>query len=158
MNRTIHITKAFFLFLCLSVATFSTAQSASNKDEAAVQQLIIDCFEGVWSDLDSTKISLYHTADYLLLEHGEEWTNQTIKNYMAKALKAKQIPKRENRFEFIKFEKNKKLAWLAYHNYATWSIDGKEVGKAHWLESAVAVKTRKGWKLKMLHSTRVESK
>jgi len=150
MNPTLHLKKVYFFLLCLSFATFSIAQKTSNKAEAAVQQLIIDCFEGVWSDLDSTKISLYHTDDYLLLEHGEEWTNQTIKNYMVQALKAKQIPKRDNRLEFIKFEKNKKQAWIAYHNYAAWSIEGKEVDEAHWLESAIAVKTRKGGKLKML--------
>ncbi|EON78055.1 hypothetical protein ADIS_1453 [Lunatimonas lonarensis] len=34
------------------------------------------------------------------------------------------------------------------------ALEGQDTRKAYWLESAVAIKTPQGWKLKMLHSTR----
>jgi|GEM_PF-4121035 len=45
--------------------------------------------------------------------------------------------------------------WVAYHNYATFSIDDNITRKAHWLESATAILTETGWKLEMMHSTRL---
>ena len=144
-----------FLFL-VSIASFG--QSKEGKDVKAVKQLIQDVFDDVWSGLDSSKISQYHTEDFLLLEHGEVWTNETVANYTEKAKKRNVIPKRTNRFEYIEVRASKKTIWVAYHNYATFEVDGKETGKGQWLESALAVKTKDGWKLKLLHSTRVPVK
>jgi hypothetical protein len=44
---------------------------------------------------------------------------------------------------------------MAYHNYAEFVRADTLVAEAQWLESAVAVKTKEGWRLKMMHSTRV---
>lgn len=137
-------------------STYSTqAQNIQPKEEEAIQQLIQNAFDGVWSDLDSIKIAEYHTDDFLLLEHGEVWNNDTIKSYIAKARQTEKIPTRVNKFEFIRFVKSKKSIWVAYQNYATISRDGAVIANLQWLESAVAIKTKQGWKLQMLHSTRV---
>lgn len=72
------------------------------------------------------------------------WNNDSIRNYQAKELKTNGNTKRENKFDFIKVEKTGNEIWVAYHNYATWTADDKVVGKAHWLESAVAIKTKDG--------------
>jgi hypothetical protein len=50
-----------------------------------------------------------------------------------------------------------KMAWVAYQNYANFSVDNKIVRKAHWLESATAILTEDGWKLEMLHSTPIKN-
>ena len=50
-----------------------------------------------------------------------------------------------------------KMAWIAYQNYATFSSDNKIIRKAHWIESATAILTEGGWKLEMLHSTRIKN-
>ena len=92
----------------------------------------------------------------MLLEHSEIWTNDTIKSYIAKARTAEKLPKRTNNFEFIRFVKSENSIWFTYQNYATLSIAGKKIIDLQWLESAVAIKTRQGWKLQMLHSTRVK--
>jgi hypothetical protein len=144
--------KIYFLSLILLIPMLSFGQ----KDEEAAKQLIKDVFEDIWSELDSTKLSYYHTDDFLILENGEVWTNDSIANYQKKQLKRENRAKRNNRFEFVKVEKSKNTIWLAYQNYATWTSEGKLVGKAHWLESAVAIKVKGKWKLKMLHSTYVK--
>lgn len=147
----------FFLILCMFLSAYAMGQSSSTKEEEeAVKQLVRDAFEEVWSDLDTTKVRKYHTDDFILLEDGMIWNNDSIKNYQARTLQSNNRPKRNNDFDFVKAEKSGNSIWLAYHNYANWTIDNKIVGEAQWLESAVAIKTENGWKLQMLHSTRVE--
>ena len=141
------------LFLLLS--TLSLGQSLSAADEEAAKQLVIGSFEDIWSDLDAEKIPLYHTDDFIILEQGVVWNNDSIRNYQSRELEAGRNLKRHNKFDFVKVEEKGNAIWLAYHNYATWTKEGKVVGNARWLESAVAVKTEAGWKLQMMHSTRV---
>jgi len=125
--------------------------------EQAIQQLVIDVFDEVWSALDTNSLARLHTDDFLLLEHGEVWTNDTIINYQRSAMVSmiEQGYVRTNRMEFLTTGANDELAWTTYHNYGTWTVGQDTTGQAHWLESAVAIKTSEGWKLKMLHSTRV---
>lgn len=125
--------------------------------EAAVKQLVKDAFQQVWSDLDTSSLERLHTNDFLLLEHGEVWTNDTIRDYQKNALPnmIEQGYKRYNSFEFIATKVSPASVWIAYHNYAVWKVGEEETGRAEWLESAVAIPTKEGWKLQMLHSTRV---
>lgn len=48
------------------------------------------------------------------------------------------------------------MAWIAYKNQAVFSFDDKRTKKVYWLESATAILTKNGWKLEMLHSTRMK--
>jgi len=150
--------KVYFFILLVSMSTNIIGQESDLTDKELVKKVIIDSFDEIWSNLDSVKIKQYHTDDFLLLEHGEVWNNKTIKDYQKRSLQAGQIPERINKFEFIEVKISGNTAWLAYHNYATFSMKNKVVRNAHWLESATAIKTKSGWKLQMLHSTRVNNK
>lgn len=148
------ITSCFLLGLLNASYSQSTP---SAKEEAAVQQLVIDTFQSLLSDYDSTQIETYLTSDFILLEHGEVWNNDTIQYYITKALQNENRATRTNRFEFIKMEKSGDMIWVAYDNWATWTKDGEVVNKMHWLESVVAIKEEEVWKLKMMHSTRIDN-
>ena len=145
------------ILLCLFClqAFYTLGQAKVQNDEEQLRQLIQNSFDEIFSDLDTASIRKFYTDDFLLLEHGEVWNNDTITSYMLRAAPAENRPVRTNRFEFIEVKVNGNTAWLAYHNYATLNYpDGRE-RKLYWLESATAVKTARGWKLDMLHSTRV---
>jgi hypothetical protein len=145
--------KITILFLFLPIFHFLSAQTP--QEQEAVKQLIQEAFDEIWSNLDSTKISRYHTDDFLLLENGEVWDNETVKKYIRNARKRNDPSVRQNRFEYLRFMKSKKSIWVAYHNYAKGTSGEKLIWQAHWLESAVVVKTPDGWRIQMLHSTRV---
>lgn len=66
-------------------------------------------------------------------------------------------PRRVNSIEIINMKITGKTAWIAYKNTATFYVEDRIVRKAGWLESASAVLTLGGWKLDMLHSTRVKN-
>lgn len=140
----------FILFIFTSSVSFG-----QNKDEQQIASLIQNAFDGVWSDFDSTAVDKFHTPDFLLLEHGEVWTNDIIKGYQVKGRLNSQGTKRTNSFEIIKTEVTGDQAWCAYKNFATISKDGNVIRKLEWLESVNAIKTANGWKLSMMHSTRV---
>jgi len=149
--------KFYFLILFVFFATVSFGQN-STHDTTLVKNVIIESFDEIWSELNAENIDKFYTKDFLLLENGMVWNNDTIVNYITRAKLEKKIPTRINSFEFIEIKVSGKTAWIAYHNYATFSIDNNVLGNVHWLESATAILTEKGWKLNMLHSTRVNKK
>lgn len=152
------------LFAC-EPATSTTTEAAepaevlptAEEGRQAIEQLVRDAFDEVWSACDTTALDRLHTTDFVLLEHGEVWNNDTIKNYqIGEAVRtAEQGYERQNSFEFIETVADGKTVWTAYHNHAKWVKDDEVLFTGQWLESAVAILTEDGWKLKMLHSTRV---
>lgn len=142
----------FFAFFSLPIC----AQTSAEGDEELVKQLIIDSFQDLLSDAKIEEIDTYYTKDFLLLEHGEVWTNDSIRKYMDMMLRMEQRPERINSFDFIEVRISGDMAWTAYHNNAEFRMEGKKVGEMNWLESASAIRTEDGWKLEVLHSTRKE--
>lgn len=150
--------KIFYTFLFIVTLSFQCfAQTTEAKDKESIEKLINDTFNDIWSDLSTEAISKHHTEDFLLLEHGELWNNDTIARYLEQ-YKGRKIPReRENKIEMIEIKVFGDRAWTAYHNRAVFTEQGKVVRKAYWLESATAIRTEEGWKLDMLHSTRVKN-
>lgn len=148
------------LFSCQEPAPVQDTEITNTQARAdidAVKSLITGSFEDIWSGLDTSKITQYHTDDFILLENGIVWNNDSIRNYMNRErLDMEQEGyQRLNRFEFIKSVHNESSIWLAYDNYGTWVKEADTLGTAHWLESAVAIKKEGEWILEQLHSTRV---
>lgn len=138
----------------ISFTMISFGQRSIETDKSRIKELIIKSFDEIWSELNSKNIDKYYTKDFLLLENGEVWNNDSISKYLDNALLRKPKPVRINTIE-IRVANGK--AWVAYQNYATFSTDTTIIRKAHWLESATAILTENGWKLEMLHSTRIKN-
>ena len=132
-------------------------QPSFDADRELVKQVIIDSFEEVLTNLELDKINDYYTDDFLLLENGEVWNNDSIIHYLSLALANDTKPIRTNKFEFIDVQIDGNSAWVVYQNHATFTLDNKVVRQMHWLESATAIKTEQGWRLEMLHSTVVKN-
>ncbi|WP_396195046.1 DUF4440 domain-containing protein [Flavobacterium sp.] len=143
------------LGLCFTAISFG--QSALKPEESQLKALIIKSFDEIWSELNSKNINKFYTKDFLLLENGEVWNNDTIAQYLDKAILKKPMPTRVNTIEIIDVKVSNGTAWIAYKNQAEFTVDNKIIRKAYWLESATAILTENGWKLDMLHSTRVKN-
>ena len=143
---------AYFLFFSfMSLMVWS-----QTEDEVILKKMVLESFDDIWSDLDTATISKYYTDDFLLLEHGELWTVDTIVHYVLGAKKRSPKVERKNRIEFIDFRIEGDRAWIAYHNYAQLFLEGELIRDLHWLESATAIRREGVWKFDMLHSTRVK--
>ena len=131
-------------------------ENALTKEEQQIaKELIQGSFDKIWGGVDSTEIVNYHTDDFIILEHGEVWDNDRIRAYIRSQHQRENRPLRKNRMEYISMEKYGASIQMAYHNYAEFVRADTLVGKGQWLESALAIKTAEGWRLKMMHSTRV---
>lgn len=148
--------KKRFLLLVLHFASLQL--SAQVTDQKQVENLIQGSFDEIFSSFNAEKLTDFYTEDFILLEHGELWDMAFIREYLGKAKSNPNPATRTNRFEFIKTVVEGDRAWVAYHNYATISRDGQLLRQLYWLESATAIRTANGWRLDMLHSTRVEKK
>lgn len=135
------------------------AQNSIKQNEAQeVQQLIQNSFDSLFSGYRVELLDRLYTPDFLLLEQGEVWDMDFIKTYLGDRSKNPNPVTRTNHFEFIKTEVFGDRAWVAYHNWATFTKEGAAPREVYWLESASAIRTSEGWRLELLHSTRVESK
>lgn len=143
------------LMICFTMISFG--QSTIKTDESQIKELIIESFDEIWSKLNSKNIDKYYTANFLLLENGEVWNYDSVSTYLDNAALKKPIPNRVNSIEFIEVKILKGMAWVAYKNQAIFSLENKIIRKAQWLESATAILTQNGWKLEMLHSTRMKN-
>lgn len=145
----------FLLFIqCQSeISSKSADDQITDKEIKIAKDLIQGSFDDLWGGLDSTKILNYHTDDFIILENGEVWNNDRIKEYMRGALKTKNRAKRVNEMEYISIDKYGPSIQIAYDNYGSFYQKDSLLYKLHWLESALAIPTENGWRLKMMHST-----
>ena len=123
------------------------------EEEEIAKNLIQGVFDDIWAGVDSTKIDSYHTADFILFEHGEIWKNEEIKAYINRKLSEEDRATRTNKMDYISIDKYGESIQIAYWNFAEFTKADTLVGEGQWLESALAVKTKDGWRLKMMHST-----
>ena len=144
------IIPTFLLFF----ATALYAQKNTENDTVLIKNLIIESFNQLWSNMDEKLIDKFYTKDFILLENGEIWNNDSISiNFKKAKLREKIIPIRTNKIDFIDIKIGNGMAWVAYHNRGSWTHEKKVLGNAHWLESAIAIWTDNRWKVQMLHST-----
>jgi len=151
-----HLVKFLFIliFALSSCIKEEKPENTEAEDFKRVEQVVQGVFDDVWAAKKADVILKYQTEDFVLLEHGEVWNNDTIANWCNKAKLRDDPTKRINNFNFFKAKKEGNRIWMAYHNYATFKKD-TIVGKYQWLESIVAVKQDSVWKLELMHSTRV---
>ncbi len=152
--------KIYLIFiLSLIFQIKALAQNSTKPNDAQeIQQLIQDSFDSLFSGYQAELLDRFYTPDFLLLEQGEVWDMDFIKTYLEDRSKNPNPVTRTNRFEFIKTEVFGERAWVAYHNWATFTKEGTAPREVYWLESASAIRTSEGWRLELLHSTRVENK
>ena len=146
------------LFPLIFQITALAQNSTKPNEEQEIQELIQNSFDSLFSGYRVELLDRFYTPDFLLLEQGEVWDMDFIKTYLGDRSKNPNPVTRTNRFEFIETEVFGDRAWVAYHNWATFTKDGSALREVYWLESASAIRTSGGWRLELLHSTRVENK
>ena len=65
----------------------------------------------------TNNIILYHTEDFIILEHGDVWDNDRIKQFMRRKLARADQSKRIHKMDYISIEKYGPSIQMAYHNF-----------------------------------------
>ncbi|UBZ06989.1 nuclear transport factor 2 family protein [Salegentibacter mishustinae] len=148
--------KRIFQLLIIFIGITAMSQNSEMKKEDQIKELISNSFQKIFSDLDPQSLDTYCTQDFLLLETGEVWDMDKMRNYIDRASKQKSKVIRFNSFDFVEIKIEGKMAWVAYHNKAEFKSGEEVIRELNWLESATAILTEEGWKLQLLHSTIAE--
>ncbi len=143
-----------FVFSLASLFSIAKAQSQLSESQRAVNQVVVDMFDAL-AKRDTTTLKIYCTEDMILLEDREVWTLDTL------TLKVSQNKdtsyNRVNKMDFIETKIEGKTAWTCYYNQANITRKGKQV-MVRWLETAILIKDKQKWKMRVLHSTTIERK
>jgi len=137
------------LFLLLPSQLF--AQQVASNDEQKIKNVIIQLFDG-FAQRDFTMVIKQTTPDFLLLENGAVWNNDTIVKKITWSKNNYQSFSRINRIDFIRTEIRGNTAWTCFYNQADIRMDST-ARSVRWLESAVLIKENNEWKVQQFHST-----
>lgn len=129
----------------LLIVLLGTTLNADYPDEF---KPVVKIFSGI-SLFDHDMIKSAVVDDFLLLEQGDVWDTDILLSYVKPADFV-----RKNHFSIISTHDLGNAVLINYWNKAHITSKGKETVVA-WLESVVSVKTKDGWKLQQMHSTRI---
>jgi hypothetical protein len=142
-----------FQFLVMFIGLTALGQNSNMTSEDQLKDLIEDSFQNIFSDMELQALETYCTQDFLLLENGEVWDIEKMRNYLKRSRKQNTEVERINSFDFVEINIKGKMAWVAYYNTAEFMLGDDLIREMNWLESATAILTDEGWKLQLLHST-----
>jgi hypothetical protein len=92
--------KVLLTFLLSFISFLSFAQNQKEADLLSLKKLVEDSFQDILTDFKSEKIADYYTEDFILIENGEIWNNDSVRNYLEKGRLRTPKPIRVNEFEF----------------------------------------------------------
>jgi len=96
---------SLILFSCTNSKVNENDKSITEQEEKIAKGLIQGAFDHLWAGMDSTKILNFHTGDFIILENGEVWDNDRIKQFMRKQLTDENRARRINIMDYISIEK-----------------------------------------------------
>lgn len=125
---------------------------SAQKNDDPVRKTIIELYNQL-SNRNVKKLKLYCTNDIQILESGNVWNLDTL---VKKTVQNKSIDfKRVNKINFLNVHIENNTAWTTYNNRAAIVKDGHRY-RIHWLETAILIRDKKSWKVKVLHSTLIK--
>jgi ketosteroid isomerase-like protein len=125
--------------------------SAAN-DDTAVKQTIKDVYSIFSVSLDKQKYRALLTDDYLLLENGELLD---IEGDIALMPPPESGYKRTDSFDFRSVKVHGDTAYAVYFLKSEIADNKNGTRNREWLESAILRRAKRGWRMALLHSTRI---
>ena len=143
--------KQLLLWSLLLLITHSVFAQASTSEQD-VQQTVVKAFDAL-SARDAEALRKLCTTDVRFNEYGEAWPIHTL---IRKAITKNTAAdfKRTNTLDFLTTTVKGDVAWTTYNLHSVVTANSKNV-EVYWMETVIAVREDKKWKIKVLHSTRV---
>jgi hypothetical protein len=136
--------------------TFGVTRNASGSadDERLIRQLVKDCYSVFYTERDKHKYQSLLTEDYLLLEKGEILDAEHDMGMMPSPGSDYE---RIDTFDFRKVSVQEDAAYVIYvvTSEITNKKDVRQNGVWHFLESAILRRSRKRWRIALIHSTQM---
>jgi len=134
----------------LFISVLCSAQAAS--DSLAIIELIKADYLALGKD-DTVTIRKHCTSDYLLIENGEIWDLSKEIEHI-RSMKNKPAT-RIDKFIYHKVSTEGKSGYAVYELESSITRAGV-TNNYKWTESAILKKEKGGWKIQLIHSTKVK--
>lgn len=133
-------------------ATADTRHTSATDDAEAVRQAVRDVYSTFSETRDKQKYRSLLTEDYLLLENGELLD---IDGDLALMPAPDSGYRRTDAFDFRLVKVHDDTAYAVYFLRSEMTDTKEGTRRREWLESAVLRRSGTGWKMALLHSTRL---
>jgi hypothetical protein len=144
-----HRKKNIPLLLILSVFTLNVW---AGDNEEAVKQVVKNYYDLYFVKMDKQAYRSILTEDYLLLENGEILDTE---GDIAAMPDRDSGYKRTDSFDFRLVKIEGDIAWAVYFLKSEIADRVNGIQHKEWLESAVLHRSDAGWKIALLHSTKI---
>jgi ketosteroid isomerase-like protein len=140
----------FIIGAGMLIGAVCASRVSSADNTAAVKQAVVDVY-AAFSGFDKQKYRSLLTEDYLLLENGKLLD---IEGDVAMMAAPESGLKRTDAFDFRSVKVHGDIAYVVY--FLKSEIKDKS-GSRHreWLESAILRRSGAGWRMALLHSTKI---
>ena len=128
------------------------AQRSPSSGAGDVQTAIRNYYD-VWQARDVSRYPTLLTEDYMLLEHGERMTVEDDLRMMPKP-----GSQRSNVFDFRAVEVVGDVAYAHWFLESRMTDEKGVLSERRWLESGVLRRSKRVWKIALVHSTRIDKK
>lgn len=139
--------------LLMGAAFVRDSVGAPAGDDESVKQFIRDYYSVYFMGRDKKKYRAMLTDDYLLLENGELMDADAD---IAAMPAADSDLKRTDNFDFRQVKISRNIAYAVYFLKSQTNDSKNGRRDREWLESAILRRSGSGWKIALLHSTRIE--
>lgn len=136
------------LLLILVVGCADQPKPCQKIDNQAAKKVILDYFNAI-TNRDFEGLKNLSTQDYVLIEGGLTWNNDTLIGQIKKMSGARF----EYEFRDFEFEADCNGSFVHYRNHGILTIDDTTRMDYDWVESAYLKKINDTLKLHYLHST-----
>jgi hypothetical protein len=137
--------------LAIALLNSSALYSQSKTDSVAIVKLLRNDYLALGnSDIEAHYKNC--SNDYLLIENGEIWNLEKEVEYMKTNIGSKTT--RTDQLDFMTVKVSRRFGYVVYDLRTEITINGK-TNNYHSIESAVLNKHSGGWKIKLIHSTKL---
>ena len=144
--------REFFASAGVLLAGGYAAGSASAGDAESVKNFIAAYYDVFYRGRDPEKYRALLTDDYRLLENGEIFD---AAGDIASMPKPGSRYERTDRFDVRQVKVEGEIAWTVYFLESDITDENGGPVRKRWLESAILRRASGGWKIAILHSTKI---
>lgn len=136
------------LILLMLGAAGGCDQQKKTDDPEALKKVLTDYFDGI-KNKDLKKMNAVTTSDFILLEDGKIWSNESFIN----AAKSSGPFQGTWTFDYKRIIIDDSSGSIVYLNRGDFVVNDTSKMKIDWLESATFRKADGVWKMNLLHSS-----
>jgi hypothetical protein len=146
-NKHMKTIRRLTIFLAFTIIA-SCSQKRKAEDPDGLKKVLTAYFDGI-KNKDVNKMNSVTTSDFILLEDGKVWNNDSLINL----INSFNSFQGTWTFDYMRINVDELSGDIVYLNHGDFIFNDTTKSKFDWVESATFRKIDGEWKMNLLHST-----